>query len=394
MKSFKLFATLISLIAPCFVAAIGPVSAQDNTPIFTMPPIELKIVKPKALPVLLQTARPLSEQQKRLLYPQQYPVPGLYSIETVKDSKCLSILRRIKTGKDPLYLTDYNCAFHLDIDRTIVNRQNFDLAGSFLFLPQPDGGYVVKQSPYIYLDTSEVIQGTRISNNCLVVDNWQVGVIGPFSIVLDYCGDNNNRKSEGVNPTPILVSDWSIDNALLKLNNIRGNIWEFQMAVNPRTFSSEDVGDHSKDECWALRGGSAARGNDLIRWSCNGQEDQQFRLVKIADLPNDLDVIKDLNYYGWFQGPEGYLRLSPVAGVRITNLEIYDSFATDTDNGMSCAKLCLANGTCRAFTWKAAGYDDSSANYPKCELRRAGGTVSAESLPGTEMSLYSGVVRP
>ncbi|APG62685.1 hypothetical protein LPB140_07650 [Sphingorhabdus lutea] len=366
--------------------------AQDNNPVFTMPPVQLEVTPPKGPIATLQLAKPLSASQKNLLFPQQYPSPGLYSIETVKDNKCIFLHSR-NAGTKPIIM-DKSCNDYFN-----GAEKNLKFTHIFMILPQPEGGHILKPSPYEVISTGEMRQASQISTTgCLAVDNWSVGSIGPYSILLTSCGDSNNRKdSSFFNPTPILVSERSTDNSRVKLNNLRGNIWEFQLAVNPYTLSNEDFGDHNKDECWGLRNGSSEYKNDLIRWSCNGQIDQQFKLVKIDDLPNNLDVISELNYYGWFNGPDGYLRLSPVPSIRITNLESYGNWpiwgATPADGAMICAKKCLADGNCRAYSWSEAGYANSYG-YPSCTLKRGGGQIMADSLPGYENKLISGVLRP
>jgi hypothetical protein len=139
----------------------------------------------------------------------------------------------------------------------------------------------------------------------------------------------------------------------------------------------------SSGRCIDVRDRSTAGGAELIEFDCHDGGNQRFRLRWTAELPSPegRQCVKD---QGWAGASDGWWRAKPVASVNFYGGD-YGWAPTPDDGGRECARACIEQPRCKAYTWVRAG---AQRDFPVCWFK------DRVPAPTADPNTASGQVRP
>jgi len=310
------------------------------------------------------------------------PQPGIYQLRSLGSDWCAGF--RPGGGPRLPYLATSDC-------EKLYQRNPGSVAVPMIFLgipvavggsevlgyspialvPHPRGGFTLRSVPPYYARMDGTPNGANRLLSCVTVARNVV--IGPPGIDIWPC------DADGSQP-------WS---------QAGGADQRFNLTPAPGdgnyTISHVSSNDTNRQmNCIDVRGASTNLNTDLIDWQCNQQQNQVFHLTYLGPLTtrDDIATAQSLT-------PAAVLSstvLVPVAsrvswqrGVNFSGMDMPGS-GRDTlnDGGIACAQMCLANGSCDAFSWVRPGVQGSAA---KCWLKK--GTPTGTTDPNVNSGTVS-----
>ena len=291
------------------------------------------------------------------------PAPGIYQLRSLGSDWCVGF--RPGGGPRLPYLATSDCEKRYE-------RSPGSVAVPLIFLgipvavggsevlgyspialvPHPRGGFTLRSVPPYYARMDGTPNGANRLLSCVTVARNVV--IGPPGIDIWPC------DTDGSQP-------WS---------QAGGADQRFNMVPAPGngnyTISHMYSDDNSRHmNCIDVRGASANLNTDLIDWECNNQQNQVFHLTYLGPLTtrDDIATAQSLSPAAMLSNHVfvPVAALPPVIrrGVNFPGMDISGQ-DTANDGGTACARICVANTQCRAFSWVRPGVQGPSA---KCWIK-------------------------
>jgi len=221
-------------------------------------------------------------------------------------------------------------------------------------VPHPHGGVTLRSVPPYYARMDGTPNGANRLLSCVTVARNVV--IGPPGIDIWPC------DTDGAQP-------WSQAGSADQRFTLTPASGDGNYTISH--VGSDDNTRHLN--CIDVRGASTNINTDLIDWECNHQQNQVFHLTYLGPLTtrDDIATAQSLT-------PNTLLASTPLIsvptrvtwqrGVNLPGMDIPGS-GRDTlnDGGNTCAQMCMANGSCDAFSWVKPGVQGPAA---KCWLKK------------------------
>jgi hypothetical protein len=147
--------------------------------------------------------------------------------------------------------------------------------------------------------------------------------------------------------------------------------------LGPRRFKIGTV----NGECVAWREDLVAR--ELAQLACQDSTEQVFDFIYQGPVTAPVDKAC-IAQHGWVDTPAGWVYAAPIAGVNFYGGDYANKLTLD-DGGRECARLCVQDAPCRAFSWVRPGVQAAEA---MCWLKNVIPAASADA------NTASGIVRP
>ena len=353
-------AAMVATLAAALLGISGAVSAEGD------PDVGVAVA-------LMPLARlPLSSEQAQMLNgPRGIVQPGLYMILPAHAPDACLDPRGFDNalGTQP-YITQRRCNGPVPLD---TDPQLFTIA------PHPEGGMTIRPTNYGNRQESR-------HRHCLTVAR---GVIfGAPRIDLLECNGADGDLARAGAPDQRFGLLAQPGKAAHRIVPWQPSLFESD-CVTVRD-ASTDLDDANAD----------GHNTDLIKAGC-GQTGQAFRLsylgpASLADANASAQGFPAmLAGLGWQPGADGFRRAVPVAGIDLPGETLCVVSGNESDP-QSCARMCLADKRCAAFSWYAAAIQNrfTKAHKPaQCNLKASYGEPFA--LPSARAaSVASGIVRP
>lgn len=306
------------------------------------------IALPTAISAQMQPLPRLAIPQDRFLGPNFWtdPVPATYTIEVVGTGLCLN-----RTTPENIFQVPY-------IRLRACNAANFDQ--NFELSP------AAVEAPPIPATTNV---RWRVNNRGVCAGTARNVVFGAPRVDFNPCGmpafTGGNTAFRGDADQHVIM--------------VRARIGQYSFRM-------------ADGRCWTV-GGAVQDGAQLQMEPCDGRPGQLFQLTLQMGLAEPTNHAA-AELFGWVNigqvnnlenGPGAPDRFRRLGGLDLAGSDI-ESFFTDADLGMSCARQCARNSQCRSFTWVQPG-----AQHPDramCWLKN--GLPAPTPNPDT----ISGILRP
>lgn len=293
------------------------------------------------------------------------PQPGIYQLRSLSSDWCVGYrpggglrLPYLATGDcQKLYERSAGSAalpmLLLGIPVSVGGSETLGYS-PIAIVPHPRGGVTLRSVPPYYARMDGTPNGANRLLSCVTVARNVV--VGPPGIDIWPCDLGNGAA-------------WSAAGA----DDQRFTLTPAPGDGNYTITHVASDGTSRRTNCIDVRGASTNINTDLIDWECNGQQNQVFHLTYLGPLTTRDDIATAQS-----QTPSAVLSstvLVPVAsrvtwqrGVNFPGMDMPGSGReTLNDGGTACAQMCLANGSCNAFSWVKPGAQGSGA---KCWLKK------------------------